>query len=109
MSSIWASNSTAAKLTGVGMVNVFELSLEMSADLNTWQADTFILATLRFDILNYGSSALTINVNFFDDAEAVALSPVVKSTAITSVPLPSAVWMLLSGLGVMWQGWRQGV
>lgn len=98
------SNTIAAELTGVGIVNVFELSLDTSADLNAWQADTFILATLRFDILNHGSSALTLNVHVFDDADAVALSPAVQSATITTVPLPSAVWMLLAGLGWMWRG-----
>ncbi len=94
-------NATTAELSGVGIVNVFELSLDTPAELNTWQADNFILATLRFDILNPGSSALTLNVNVFADAEAVALSPAVQSATITTVPLPSAVWLWLAGLGIM--------
>jgi hypothetical protein len=100
------SNSTATELTSIGIVNVFELSLDTPADLNAWQADTFILATLRFDILNHGSSALTLNVNVFDDANAMALSPAVQSATITTVPLPSAVWLFLVGLGLSGRGWR---
>ncbi len=101
------SNSTAAELTSIGIVNLFELSLDTPADLNAWQADTFILATLRFDILNHGSSALTLNVNVFDDADAMALSPAVQSGTITTVPLPSAVWLWLAGLGIMTKRWRR--
>jgi hypothetical protein len=100
------SNSTATELTSIGIVNVFELSLDTPADLNAWQADTFILATLRFDILNHGSSALTLNVNVFDDANAMALSPAVQSATITTVPLPSAVWLFLVGFGLSGRGWR---
>ncbi len=101
------SNTITAELTGIGILNVFELSLDAPADLNAWQADTFILATLRFDILNHGTSALTINVNVFDDADAVALSPAVQSATITTVPLPSAVWLWLAGLGIMTKRWRR--
>jgi hypothetical protein len=100
------SNTIAAELTGIGILNVFELSLDTPADLNAWQADTFILATLRFDILNYGTSALTLNVNVFDDANAMALSPAVQSATITTVPLPSAVWLFLVGFGLSGRGWR---
>ena len=101
------SNSSAAELTSIGIVNVFELSLDTPADLNPWQTDTFILATLSFDMLNHGSSALSINVNVFDDADAMALSPAVQSANITTVPLPSAVWLFLVGLGISGRGWRR--
>jgi hypothetical protein len=101
------SNTIAAELTGIGILNVFELSLDTPADMNACQADTFILATLRFDMLNHGTSALTINVNVFDDADAVALSPAVQSATITTVPLPSAVWLWLAGLGIMTKRWRR--
>jgi hypothetical protein len=101
------SNSSAAELTSIGIVNVFELSLDVPADLNPWQTDTFILATLSFDMLNHGSSALSINVNVFDDADAVALSPAVQSATIATVPLPSAVWLFLVGLGISGRGWRR--
>jgi len=100
------SNTITAELTGIGIVNVFELSLDAPADLNPWQTDTFILATLSFDMLNHGSSALSINVNVFDDADAVALSPAVQSATIATVPLPSAVWLFLVGLGLSGRGWR---
>ena len=94
-------NPTAVELNGVGILNVFELSLDTPADLNDLQMNNFILATLDFDILNHGSSVLSLNVNVFDDADASALSPAVQSASISTVPVPSAAWLLLSGLGVM--------
>jgi hypothetical protein len=100
-----ADNTTTAELSGVGRVNVFELSLDTTEDLNDWQADSFILATLNFDILNHGSSALTIHVNVFDDTEAAALSPSVQSATITTVPLPSALLLFLAGFGVIGRKW----
>ena len=48
---------------GVGTINLFELSLESAADLDSLQAGAFTLATLSFTALSNGSSPLSISVN----------------------------------------------
>ena len=51
-----------------GAVGLFELSFDSVNSLNGLQADTFILATLRFDAANPGISALQLTVNQLSDA-----------------------------------------
>jgi hypothetical protein len=56
---------------GVGTVEVFELSLDSAAELNSLQSSTFTLATLTFDTLATGTnSPVTLSVNALGDAYA---------------------------------------
>ena len=52
------SNTAAAGVASPGVVNLFELSGDSVADLNTLQASSFILATVTFDVLTAGTSPL---------------------------------------------------
>jgi len=84
-----------------GSVNLFELSFNTSADLNSLQADTFTLFTLTFDTIGAGTSALELFANVLGDADGGALSADVTnaSVSVSAVPLPGAAFLLLSGLG----------
>ena len=91
-------NSSSADLTAPGIVNFYELSFDSVADLNSLQADSFTLATLSFDVLDFGTSDLTLSVNAFGDAEGYDLPVTTLSTSVTTVPLPSAIFLMASGL-----------
>ncbi|PPD35032.1 MAG: hypothetical protein CTY19_02715 [Methylomonas sp.] len=91
-------NLSGADLTDPGTVNFYEVSLDSVTDLNDLQAESFTLATLSFDVLNFGTSDLTLSVNAFGDAEGNDLPVTTLSTSVTTVPLPSAIFMMVSGL-----------
>lgn len=101
-------NVTEFELNGVGSVNLFEFTLDTPEDLNNWQTDHFTLATLSFRVLNPVSSRLDINVNVFDDADALPISVVTGSATVTSVPLPASVWMMGITLGLLFRN-RRGI
>ena len=93
------SNLETAEITSPGVLNLFELSLDSSADLNTFQADSFTLTTLTFNILNADTRELNIDINALGDTDGSPLSNVTVTTAtITTVPLPPAFFMMFSGL-----------
>lgn len=101
-------STTIAELTGVGIVNLFELSGDAAEDLNTLQADSFNLATVTFDVLNAGTSLLQLDLNALADADGNALSAITLSAPVTTVPLPSAFLMMIPGLaGLMYAGKRR--
>ena len=90
---------------GVGTINLFEVSLESAADLDSLQAGSFTLATLSFTALSDGSSPLSISVNALGDslgdplqAELVAGS-INSIRNINTVPEPSS--LLLVGIGML--------
>jgi hypothetical protein len=102
LSGLGGVRSTDASVAGT--VNVFELSLDSEADLNDLQSGSFTLFTLFFEGLAPGTSALSLAVNALGDALGETLEADVSGgeltvTADTVVPLPAAVWLLLSGLG----------
>lgn len=99
-----SANPSAAALTALGVLNIFELSLDSVQDLNGLQVDSFSLATLSFNVLQQGVSQLDMVVNSFVDAEGIALSVTAEAAQISSVPLPSAVWLMASGLLVFARG-----
>lgn len=91
---------TSSSNTTPGTVNVFELSFDSVADLNTLQAANFTLATFTFSALSGGISPLSISINALGDANG---DPLVATTAsgsvtVTAVPLPAAAWLFGSGL-----------
>src|SRR5262249_54807993 len=54
--------SVTSASPGSGVVNLFELSLDTQADLDTLQAGDFTVATLTFKALTAGSSPLALGV-----------------------------------------------
>ena len=88
---------------GGGTVNLAEVSLLLSDELDALQADSFTLATLDFqvDVLAQGSETL-VDISTvwalgdgFGDPLAVDAT---NSAVISAVPIPAAVWLFGSGL-----------
>jgi len=89
-----------------GTVNLFELSFDPADDLNDLQAGSFILATLTFNALSAGLSDLVVTILSLGDADGVALMADVVNSSImvtdsTVIPLPGAIWLILSGVGAL--------
>jgi hypothetical protein len=90
-----------ADASALGLVNAFELSFDTTADLNTLQPGTFTLFTITFSAASAGTSLLGLSVNSLSSAEGTGLVADAlngASVSVAPVPLPAAVWMLLSGL-----------
>jgi hypothetical protein len=77
-----------------GMINLFEVSFAGVDDLNTYQAGSFVLATLNFTGPAGGFDSLGIDIVKLGDANGDPLSAVVA----TPVPLPGSLLLFGSGL-----------
>ncbi len=88
-----------------GTVDIFELSLDSSSDLEALQQPGFVLATLTFDTLSKGaSSPLTLTVNALSDADGKSInssvgrgSVSVNAATVAATPEPSSVVLCLTG------------
>lgn len=82
-------------------VNLFEVSDQLPATLDSLQKGSFILASLTFNILQNGNSPLTLSINDFLDASSQPqdLVPDLIDGSI-QVPEPSMGLGLLIGMGV---------
>ena len=91
---------TSASMPGVA--NVFELSFDTIAALNSLQPDAFTLFTLTFNANSIGTSLFGLTINALGDAAGNPLAADLSnaSVTVTPVPLPATPWLLLSGLGV---------
>ncbi len=107
--------SITAITPGAGTVNLVEVSLDTSDDLNTLQAGAFVLATLTFEAVGQGSSTLAPSPKAVGDPDGQPLAAEVVSGAVqvtpggVPVPGPSAALLLVCGsivLGV--RCWRRG-
>jgi hypothetical protein len=94
--------SITAVSPGVGTVNLFELSFDTSTDLDTLQAGSFTLGTLRFGALSTGVSAIGISVNALGDANGDPLTAEIVggrvAVSAAQVPEPASVLLLLAGV-----------
>ena len=90
--------SIQSSTLGTGTVNLFELSLDSPEDLNSLQADSFVLAYLSFDTLAFGTSPLNLSINALGDAWGDPLVADIQSGSVSAVPEPSTLILVGSGL-----------
>jgi hypothetical protein len=94
---------------GAGTVNLFELSLDSVADLNANQPGSFTIATLTFELIVGGTSAITPTVNAFGDASGIAIAlDSVTGATISAIPEPSSAVLWMVGLLAVRQRIRKG-
>ena len=93
---------------GAGDVNLFGLSFLFDFELDALQTDTVLLATLIFDTLQVGVSALSVaNVilsDAFGDEIALTNNPaglITVTTAPTRVPEPGSSSLMVFSLGLL--------
>lgn len=86
-----------------GSINLFELSLDSPADLDSLQPGAFILVRILFNSLSIGDSALQIVINDLGDANGTAITAAVSDAKITvsAIPEPDSIFLLISGLLVI--------
>jgi MYXO-CTERM domain-containing protein len=79
--------------TSGGIVEVWEISMDSAADLEALQGDAFTLATLSFNALGYGTSAIGIDVVSLGDAMGDSLSYLSEggTVSVTRVDEPPAI------------------
>lgn len=100
--------SLNAVTTGIGTVNLFELSFDDPVDLILLQSENFTLATLSFAALSLGSSSLGIHINALGDefgdpltAQIVGASATVNQDNNNPIPEPNGLALVLAGLMVL--------
>lgn len=91
---------------GLGTVNLFELSFDLPVELDALQLDSFVLATLTFDVLNVGNSQLSLSVNALSDADGNTLQAdeigqgsITGTAGVGVVPEPGI--LSLMGIGML--------
>jgi hypothetical protein len=89
----------------VGGVELFELSLDTSGDLNSLQASSFTLATVAFNAISAGTSPVNLTVSVLGDADGNSLSANINNGSITvgsnSVPEPSTLIFISGALPLL--------
>lgn len=97
-----------------GITNIFELSFDSESELNSLQLDSFLLASVSFNAIAAGNSLLSLSGLDFADGAGDPLT-IVASTAnvtvgsVTSVPEPSAIWLLSIGLPLIYRFTRKEI
>jgi hypothetical protein len=85
-----------------GLLNAYEVSFDSTADLNSLQPGAFTLFTVTFNAMSEGASLLGLTANALGNAEGDALSASALNgssvSVVAPVPLPAAMWLLISGL-----------
>jgi len=89
-------------VVSTGTINFSEFSFDSVIDLNTLQADSFVLATVNFSAQSLGSSVLALSVNSFGDALGDPLFTEISDGMISivsnNVPEPATAFLMAAGL-----------
>ena len=94
------SNPSAVDGTLPNTVNVFELSFDSVANLNTLQAANFTLFRLTFSAVKLGNSPIAISINSLANAagDSLAANVVGSNVTVSAVPAPAAGWLMVTGI-----------
>lgn len=84
-----------------GRLNLFQVSLDLTEDLNLLQADSFTLATFTLMVQAPLISELGIQVNALSDAAGDRLVATTEGAEISAVPEPGTMVLLTTGVLVM--------
>lgn len=95
--------SITSTTPGTASVNLFQLSLDSIGDLDSLQASSFALGTIRFNTVGIGSSSLTINPISLSDSAGTSLTATTLSGTVSvhAVPEPDSAALLIAGIAVM--------
>lgn len=96
-----------------GQVNLFEVSLNTAAELDSLQASDFSLLRLQFQGVNIGLASLVLSINYLGDSIGdpltVSVEPETATIDVTQgepIPEPSTFGFLLLGLAAFGVGRR---
>ena len=84
-----------------GLLNIYEVSYDDVADLDSLQLNDFTLFTLTFTAIGPGFSALTLGVNDLGDSLGIGIAPSSVGSAsvtVSEVPLPATLPLFAAGL-----------
>ncbi|WLQ11974.1 hypothetical protein O5O45_19790 [Hahella aquimaris] len=96
-------NPMSAELLAPGELNLFDLSLDIPADLDTHQDNSFLLASLSFTALSPGFSYFSVVVNALGNSLGNPIAVTVNNGGVTVVAEPALLQSLFIG-GLMWIG-----
>jgi len=102
-------NDSSALVKDVGLLNITEYSYDEVVDLDLFQADSFTLATLSFDVLRSGSSLLSFvaydlgDTDLDENSVGNLLTASLNTGTVSTVPVPAAFWLMASGLGLLYR------
>ena len=86
-----------------GNVSIFELSFDLPSDLDGLQTGNFLLASLVFDTLSVGESALTGSINALGDSfgDPISFEIVNSDVTVNPVPVPPAAPLFLISIMIL--------
>ncbi|MDG9670085.1 hypothetical protein ONV78_20280 [Hahella sp. CR1] len=96
-------NPMSAELFAPGELNLFDLSLDIPADLDAHQDNSFLLASLSFTALSSGFSYFSVVVNSLGNSLGNPIAASVNNGGVTIVAEPALLQSLFIS-GLMWIG-----
>lgn len=95
-------------LPSAGNLHLFQISFDNPLDLESMQSDSFTLFSLVLSSMATGSGNFSLTVNAFGDAygnslmlDSIAGTTTVSVSPVAPVPIPAALPLLLSALGML--------
>lgn len=98
---VFGLGSFTGSAPSLGSVNLFEISFDLPSDLDTLQAGSFVLATVIFDVIAIGTSALDVSIRSLSDADGFFLQADTIGGSVSSVPEPTAAFTFVSGFVIL--------